>query len=263
MKTRLVICLMLFFGLILAACAPAATPAHIVTTQAVVETEAPAGPAQPEATEAPVESEAPAETELPAFTQEPSDTPEPAREPSLTDQLAAVDHLIEKLEFANLAFNAPTTINLSETALIQLLLSHKETEEALKQKIVAEGQKESARIRISNLMEARLSGLGFEIEAITSEIQAVSADQITEWRWEIRPTQPGEQQLHLTLSALIYLDDQSMPRTIRTFDQIIDVNVTLSQRISSFISDNWQWAVTVLLIPIAGWIIRKRRRSTK
>lgn len=270
------ISLLLLASLILAACTHLVDPApetiietvavaviktvevpgeEVVTTQVVLETVVVTQP--PEATEAP------AATEEPVATVAPTGAPEPTQAPSIPDQLAAVDQILEKLEFANLAFNAPATLQFGELATIQLLLSPKESGEALKEKITAEGPKESARIRISNQMEARLTGLGFEIQAITPEIQAVSADQITEWKWDIRPTQTGIQQLHLTLSALIYMGDQAMPRTIHTFDQTIEVNVTLSQRISSFFGNNWQWLVTVIFIPIAGWLIRRRRQLTK
>ena len=261
---------LVFASLVLAACTHLVDPApqtiiqtveviktaevpteEVVTTQVVIETVVVTPP--PEATEAPAATEKTVETE----------PIEPTQVPSIPDQLAAVDRVLEKLEFANLAFNAPATLQLGELAAIQLLLSPKESGQALKEKITAEGPKESARIRISNQMEARLTGLGFEIQAITPEIQAVTADQVTEWKWDIRPTQTGNQQLHLTLSALIYMGDQSMPRTIRTFDQTIEVNVTLSQRISSFFGNNWQWIVTVILIPIAGWLIRRRRHLTK
>jgi hypothetical protein len=51
-----------------------------------------------------------------------------------------------------------------------------------------------------------------------------------------------------------------MPRVIRTFEETIAVNVTLSQRVSSFFANNWQWLWTAILIPIIGWLISRRRR---
>lgn len=59
------------------------------------------------------------------------------------------------------------------------------------------------KIKVSNRMEARLSGYQFKITAITPEIQAVSQQQITSWSWEVIPKKEGDHNLHLTISALL------------------------------------------------------------
>jgi hypothetical protein len=85
-------------------------------------------------------------------------------------------------------------------------------------------------------MEARLSGVGFKIEAITSEVQVLSEREITERKWEIEPTRVGRQYLHLTLTALLYVADDQVRRTVRTFERIIDVDevvVSWPQRLAS------------------------------
>jgi hypothetical protein len=38
------------------------------------------------------------------------------------DRFGAIDRILEKLEFGNIAFNAPKTMNLRDTAVIQLVL---------------------------------------------------------------------------------------------------------------------------------------------
>jgi hypothetical protein len=113
-------------------------------------------------------------------------------------------------------------------------------------------------------MEARLSGLGFKIEAITPERQAVSPRDITEWKWEIDPTESGLQKLHLSLSAIFYDKDREMIRTVRTFDKTIEVEVTLGHRLSDFVSRNWQWLWKAILVPLGAWAISqwiKRKRE--
>lgn len=174
--------------------------------------------------------------------------------------LGFIDEIIEKLEFGNIAFNTPSTLSLGDSEVIQLLLSQQLSIEELQQKIRAKGKTEGHRIRVSNKMEARLSGSGFKIEAILPEVQAVAASNNTEWKWKIEATKGGNQELHLTLSALLYLDDQPTPYVIRTFERTINVRVTLLRRISSFVAGNWQWLWTAVLIPVAGWIIHKRKR---
>lgn len=173
----------------------------------------------------------------------------------------SVDRALEKMRFGNIAFNLPAAMNLRDTASIQLLLSLVTPTEELKKMIEAEGLKEGGRIQVSNRMEARLSGSNFSITAVTPEVQAVSHNVTTEWKWDIKPVSEGKQHLHLTLSALINVDGASTPRAIRVFDKTIEVEVTWRQKISLFIENNWQWLWAVVLVPLAGWLWKRRKAS--
>jgi hypothetical protein len=185
----------------------------------------------------------------------PAPEPEPRPPPS---ELGAIDQIIASLPRANAAFNAPTALSLGESAVVQLRLSAQKSIRELKEEITALGEKEGANIKVSDRMEARLTGLGFEIEAVTPETQGVSGQDVTEWKWEIEPTETGTQRLHLTLTALIEVDGEASPRTVRTFERMLVVDVALSKRVSEFVGDNWQWLWTAILIPVAGWLVRRR-----
>jgi hypothetical protein len=193
--------------------------------------------------------------------------PEPSQPAVVTstlppgDPLAAIDQLLEAMEFGNVAFNAPRSMNFQDTAVIQLVLGLATPTDELKQMIEAAGEKEGARIRVSDRMEARLTGPNFAITAITPEIQAVSRTDITEWKWEVKPIIDGHQRLHLTLSALLSVDGASTPRAIRTFDEIIEVEVAWHQRVGSFFAQNWQWLWAAVLIPVAGWLWKRKKAS--
>ena len=184
---------------------------------------------------------------------------QPAQQPE--DRLSSIDQILEKLEFGNIAFNAPKTINLRDTAIIQLMLDLKTPVDQLKQMIEAAGEKQGAQIRISDRMEARLSGSNFAITAITPEIQAISRNNITEWKWKVKPSSDGRHYLHLTLSALLSINGASTPRAIRTFDQMIEVEVAWHQRVIPFFEKNWQWLWAAILVPIAGWLWKRRSSS--
>lgn len=173
-----------------------------------------------------------------------------------------VDHALGQMRFGNAAFNAPTAMKLSDTASIQLLLSLVTPIEELKGMVEGHGIKEGVRIKVSNRMEARLTGANFSITAVTPEAQAVSNNTTTEWKWEIKPISKGVQNLHLTLSALIDVDGSTTPRSIRTFDKTIVVEVTWRQKVSQFIEKNWQWLWAVMLAPLGGWIWKRRKVST-
>ena len=116
----------------------------------------------------------------------------PVPSPPPADRFDAIDRTLEHLEFGNVAFNTPKTMIFDDTAVIQLMLALQGIEpDELKRMIEAEGEKEGARIRVSDRMEARLSGNNFAITAITPEQQAVSRRTVTEWKWEVRPLHVG------------------------------------------------------------------------
>lgn len=175
----------------------------------------------------------------------------------------AVDNLLDKLEDGVIAFNAPSKINFKDSFQIQLLLTITETVEKLKKYIAEEGKKIVVSIRVSDLMEARLTGYMFQIAAITSEIPAVSKNQKTEWKWEIHPKKEGTHSLHLTLTALFDLNGNLARRTIRTFDENIEVYVTKTQKFTNFFKNNWKWLWASILVPIVGWIWRSKRTVKK
>jgi hypothetical protein len=75
-----------------------------------------------------------------------------------------IDRILESMGWGNIAFNAPSSMNLRDLAQIQLLLSLEQSVEELRDMVTAAGEKEGARIRVSNWMEARLSGLSFQIQ---------------------------------------------------------------------------------------------------
>lgn len=171
-----------------------------------------------------------------------------------------VDEILEGMDLGAIAFNTPESINIEDSAQIQLILSFKESMEELKNEIAEEGKKEGAQIIATERMEARLSGDKFQILAITPELQAVSATEKTEWKWEIHPKEKGQHKLHLTLTALVKIDGQSTPRAIKTYSKIIHVNVTAVQKVGIFFQNNWQWLWATLLVPV-GWVWKRRKNQ--
>ncbi len=196
----------------------------------------------------------------------PSPDPKPMPEPepdssSGPDPLHGVDELLKQMDFGAIAFNAPGEMNIKDSHQIQLILSLNEAADNLKKAITEEGEKIGAHIQVSDRMEARLSGYMFQITAVTPETQAVSKSHRTEWKWEIHPKKQGQHRLHLTLTALIDIDGNNTPRAIRTFSEVIEVNVTTTQQIGIFVKNNWQWLWAAILVPVAGWLWKRRKKQ--
>jgi hypothetical protein len=149
-----------------------------------------------------------------------------------------IDRTIKGLPWANIAFNTPTTLSLGDTVVLQLLLSRHQPIRQLKAQLTEVGKKEGAKVQVSDEMEARLTGLGFRIAAITPERQRVTPNTTTEWEWEIEATETGTHRLHLTLSALIDVNGSSTPHTVQVFDRSLVVEVTWFHNAKQFVAHN-------------------------
>lgn len=77
--------------------------------------------------------------------------------------LGVVEEILSNLEWGNIAFDTPKKMKFEEPKTIELLLSPTKSVQELQSSLKSHEQTESARIQISNLMEADLSGLGFKI----------------------------------------------------------------------------------------------------
>ena len=147
-----------------------------------------------------------------------------------------------------------------QTRLVELLLSPSLSVAQLQAQLEHKAGVESAKIRISNRMEAQLTGRGFAIEALVPDLQAIPSEQASRWRWNVTPTEHGNQRLHLVLSAHINVAGRDTPLVVRTFDRLIEVEITIRQRLSGFYQKNWQWLWAAGLVPIAGYIWRRWKK---
>lgn len=181
---------------------------------------------------------------------------------ALAEETGEVDALLARLRVGNIAFNAPQTINISETIRVRALVSPDESTATLQAQIDAPGEKVVAPLKISKLMEARLSGEGFRIVPISSARQAVGSG-ITTWEWEVTPEEEGRHRLTLSLDAFVRMDGQSVAKTLRTFDHPIDVQVTATQRIGGWAKEHGKWAWSTLLVPLWAWWSKRKKAKTE
>jgi hypothetical protein len=175
--------------------------------------------------------------------------------------LAETDRILSELKNAKIVFNHPEKMNIADDPVqIKLVLNTNKSFEELYESIEAPEKKEGKKIKTGSLMKAHLTGQGFQITAITDETQFISSNMDTKWKWQIKPIAHGRQTLRLTLTAHIKLKNISStkPRTIRTFDKYILVEVTAFQKVQMFAYENWQWIWAAFLIPIATWYFSKK-----
>ncbi|MGE0374254.1 MAG: hypothetical protein AB7I48_25210 [Planctomycetaceae bacterium] len=181
------------------------------------------------------------------------DDAEPAASP--------VDEFIKRLRDGGMVYNAPETMQYGEPADLELLISPAQSVESLLSQLRDASNARTDTVSIGNRMEAALTGAGFSIEALSPELQAVSSTKPTRWRWRVTPTRHGRQELHLSLHAHIDVDGRDTPYVVETKDAVIEVNITVGQRIAGFVGKNWQWLWAAVVLPVCGFRLRRRKRS--
>jgi hypothetical protein len=184
-------------------------------------------------------------------------------------RFAAVDRFLEGLVEAGLAFNVPGPMHVGDVEGIHVVLSPSADREELVAAIEEEGRREFHTIRVSDLMEAKLEGLGFDITPKEPQTQPVSGEQPTEWRWQVKAKDTGLQALYLTLSAVIVVNGTERRRKIDTFKKEILVEVTAPtwvQTILDFVT-GFAGAITAIGGAVAvvyggyHWLGRRRRAA--
>jgi len=203
--------------------------------------------------------------ELPPPPVSPPPPPPPTEPPTAfpPDPLEAVQRMFERLPQASIAFNTPPDdLAVGEAEVVQLLLA-REPVRLLKRRLTAFGDTQGERIKVSGVMEAHLIGSKFRIRALFNEVQPVRREGVTEWKWEVEPTEAGVHRLQLTLYAFIKVNGSDQALKVRTFEETLVVRVTLLERLSAFVGDNWQWLWTAILIPVAGWLYGRRRKHAQ
>jgi hypothetical protein len=191
---------------------------------------------------------------------DPGDPPAPPGPPGPAFR-DPVDAALAGLRGASAVFNAPSTLTLHEQTEIQLLVSAGQSIEKLKGEITAPGPIEAARVEVSPVMIATLSGTGFSIDPDEESEQVVAKSGFTTWSWDIEPIKTGTQYLRLRLFAVISFEGSEKRYMVKRFERTLAVNVAWSERVSGFFKDNWQWLWTALLIPIVGFLWGRRKRE--
>jgi hypothetical protein len=51
-------------------------------------------------------------------------------------------------------------------------------------------------------------------------------------------------------------------RGLRTFNESLEIRVTLIDTVSGFVNRNWQWLWTTILVPVGAWLLARRSRRT-
>ncbi|PYQ25507.1 MAG: hypothetical protein DMF56_27220 [Acidobacteria bacterium] len=117
--------------------------------------------------------------------------------------------------------------------------------------------------RITPVMKARLSGVGFIIQNVSSEEQLIGGGKHTEWNWLVTPQQPGERELVMQITAVLSVGGFEKTRDVLVQTHHIHVSVSPRLWTQQFL-DNYGGKAVAFVVGMAfleGY--RKMMRTLK
>ncbi len=185
-------------------------------------------------------------------------TQAPAAQPTapLTpDPFKAIDSQMQSAMSGSIAHNAPSSMHLDDTVVIQVLVSPSISPEELQNRITENGPVVTAGLTITPKMKAELIPANpdaFHIQAVhDNAVQLLTSTEPTEWKWLVTANQEGAQLLYLTVYRLIDYGGESW-RQVTSYRDVINVDVTLPQRLAGF---DWKWLVGIVVTIVLGSIL--------
>lgn len=112
-------------------------------------------------------------------------------------------------------------------------------------------------------MNAQLTGDDLTITPSLANGPKPVADG-ADWKWHISSTKAGAHVLTLTLFIVVTVADLGpLSKEIKGDERRIEVDVDPVWVTKDFAERNWQWAVTVALVPATGWLWRRWQRPPR
>lgn len=173
-----------------------------------------------------------------------------------------LDHILANLPVGQLAHQIPSEVPMNSQATAMLVLSPSATHEELQAYFDDSMPVEFAEAKIGQRMRARLQGTkgNLKIAPLGSEDQAVSFNTNTKWEWTITPEKPGAERVVLSVDILLKVDGENTYRTIRTYQESVEVTTTTVGRVSMFWGKHWKWVIGTFLLPLSVFMYRKYKK---
>jgi hypothetical protein len=176
-----------------------------------------------------------------------------------------LSQVLNALPQGRMVFNPPQEMGHGEKERVELRvlpLSDSIDETQAQATLVAglqgAGTPQVQALRVGTVMKARLSGDGFEITPLNDEEQVVSSDTFTQWAWDATALRAGEQELNLLVSVRVFAGELGeRGRDLPVITKGVQVRVDPVYSIQAFLSRNWQWLATTLVLPLGGWLYKR------
>lgn len=163
---------------------------------------------------------------------------------------------IERLPIGKISFNPPATMKVGVKERIETRIS-RDINTDLVTSLKGRGLPHVEELTVSELMKVRLSGVDFEINTLNEEEQIIANTGFTEWAWDVTPQNSGNKVLHLHVTLRIRLPFGEERKDHPVLDRKIVVQVNPIYSVKIFVATYWKWLITVFILPLIGWIIKK------
>ena len=173
------------------------------------------------------------------------------------------DDITQQLSQSSFGYSVPQEANIDDDIEVVVKINPSISIDQLKEHL-PEGQQITQNIQISRIVEVKLETRDFNVINLTPHRQIIMGDQDTTWKWSLKPLSNGpNKEIKITVTAIITIDGEKAERYLDTYIGKVNVNITTKQRITKWLSANWEWAWGSLLIPIAGFAWAKYSKKKK
>jgi hypothetical protein len=182
--------------------------------------------------------------------------------PTSADTDTLLKQAADNLPIGQVAINHPEQMKVSRADTVRVRISRSQAE-ALSQGLPTEGHEtEQSAIAVSTSMKVQLSGEPyFDITALDDTEQLITNKGYTEWSFTVTPLRSGKLPLHVRITAIVRAAGIEKMKDFPVKDEIIQVQVSPLATVGAFVSKNWQWLWSAILVPIALWLWKRRKNQ--
>jgi len=170
---------------------------------------------------------------------------------------ADIDRRFRELNPGEMLINAPHEMRVGMAERFVLRIASVGQNKGITADLPAGAQNATSEVHVTPTMRAKLSGNGFVIEKTSPEEQIIGGGTFTEWLWQVTPTDSGDHEL--VANVQVVLDGR--PKAFPAKFWLVHVKPNVIRSTKLFIKSNWQWLLTAMIIPLAGFLWRQRKKK--
>ncbi|NVO10043.1 MAG: hypothetical protein HXX16_08800 [Bacteroidales bacterium] len=172
-----------------------------------------------------------------------------------TDWHEILQKELERLSIGQMVFNSPMKMKQGIKERVTLRIS-RDLNSDITVALKGNGIPYVEKIEIYELMKVCLTGENFYIYPLSEEEQIIGKKGYAEWAWDILPEKFGKLILHLKITLRIRLPYGEELKDHPIIEKEITVKINPIYCVKIFVTKNWKWIITALIVPIIGWSLK-------
>lgn len=175
----------------------------------------------------------------------------------------------EALTPGGLVHSVPREMKHDHVYTVEAVIAKTEDTQALAKSLSAPETAKGSLLAVGPLMTVTLSAdpAVFAITGVITGEQPVMTQQVSRWRWDVRPLRTGTQTLTLVASVDFFVPGQGTKTwALVTHREDVDISVGGWAVMAGFVNENWKYIGGSILAPAFAWVGRqwwKKRKRRK